>query len=500
MQGCPFKNDLLLVSNRGPFSYHRDGSGELTTTRGSGGLVTALLGVAASCDITWIASAMTPEDAEVSQAAGGGRIEIDNEGVKLGLRFIISEPDAYHKFYNIIANPILWFVQHYLWDLSVVPDIRRNEIEAWEYGYQVVNRQFAQVVGDELDAHEGPRPVVMLHDYHLYTCPAAIRERHPDVFLHQFVHIPWPQPDAWLVLPPAIREAVITGLLANDIIAFHTAKYVRNFLLCCEELLGCEVDYAGSNVIVDGRVVWVRACPISIDCAEFERLAESEPVLAEERQIIGERREHLVLRVDRMDLSKNIVRGFKAFDLFLDQHPEFKERITFLALLQPSREDVEEYVEYREKIMRVVEMINTKHGTVNWMPIDVRMEDRFHRSVAAYKQYDVLMVNAIFDGMNLIAKEAGLVNRRDGVLILSENTGAHEQLGAYALTVNPFDLEDQARALHGALTMDKVEKSRRAGRIKQTVNDNDISKWIETQFDDIKSKMKELATDSRRSS
>lgn len=497
MQGCPFENDLLLVSNRGPFSYHRDESGQLTTTRGSGGLVTALLGVAASCRITWIASAMTPEDAEVSRDSGG-RIEVDDGSVALGLRFIVSEQDTYHKFYNIIANPLIWFIQHYLWDLSVVPDIRKNEIDAWEQGYQVVNRRFAMAVCEELAAREGPKPVVMLHDYHLYTCPAIIREQHPATFLHQFIHIPWPQPDAWLVLPPPLREAIVAGLLANDIIAFHTAKYVRNFLLCCEELLGCEVDYAVSNVIFGGREVWVRAYPISIDCADFERLAGSEPVLAEERHIIEERREYLVLRVDRMDLSKNIVRGFKAFDLFLEEHPEFKEKITFLALLQPSREDVEEYVEYREKIMREVEMINTKHGTVNWMPIDVRMEDRFHRSVAAYKQYDVLMVNAIFDGMNLIAKEAGLVNQRDGVLILSENTGAHEQLGEHALTVNPFDLEDQARALHQALTMTAGEKSERAGRIKQTVINNDISKWIETQFDDIKAKMSQKATDSRR--
>lgn len=497
MQGCPFENDLVLVSNRGPFSYRRGDSGELVTVRGSGGLVTALLGVAASCEITWIASAMTPEDAEVGQRAGG-RIEVDNDGISLGLRFIVPEHDAYHKFYNIIANPLLWFIQHYLWDLSVVPDIRRNEIEAWEQGYQVVNRQFAAAVCDELESRAGPKPVVMLHDYHLYTCPPFIRERYPDVFLHQFVHIPWPQPDAWLVLPPFIREAIVTGLLANDIIAFHTSKYVRNFLLCCEELLGFEVDYASSNVIIDGREVWVRAYPISIDCADFERLAESAPVLEEEELIAGERREFLVLRVDRMDLSKNIVRGFKAFDLFLEEHPEFREKITFLALLQPSREDVEEYVEYREKIMRTVEVINTKHGTVNWMPIDLRMEDRFHRSVAAYKQYDVLMVNAIFDGMNLIAKEAGLVNRRDGVLILSENTGAHEQLGEYAVTVNPFDLEDQAQALYRALTMDAGEKRKRAGRIKQTVMDNDISKWIETQFNDIKGKMSEKATDSRR--
>jgi trehalose 6-phosphate synthase len=490
LEPCSFENELILVSNRGPISYTRDKNGELTTVRGGGGLVTALLGVAASCDVTWIASAMTPEDTEVSLRVGGGRVQVTNEEHRLNLRFVIIDPDTYHKFYNIIANPMIWFIQHYLWDLSVAPDLRRNEMDAWEHGYLVVNQQFADVVCDELDQRQGEKPVVMFHDYHLYTCPELVRQRHPEAFLHQFIHIPWPQSDSWRVLPQNIRQAIIRGLLANDIVAFHTRKYVRNFLVCCEELLGYEVDHERSCVIVDGREVWARAYPISIDCREFERLAESAPVLAEEAKIKDLRREYLIMRVDRMDLSKNIVRGFKAFDMFLDEHPEFKQRITFLALLQPSREDVEEYVKYREKIMRVVEVINTKHGTPNWMPIDLRMQDNFTRSVAAYKQFDVLMVNAIYDGMNLIAKEAGLINRRDGVIILSENTGAHEELGEYCISVSPFNLESQSQAIYQALVMEEDEKRRRAGMIRDTVKHNDIHKWIETQFIDIKKKMK----------
>jgi trehalose 6-phosphate synthase len=449
---------LILVSNRGPFSYARGESGELITVRGGGGLVTALLGVAANYDVTWIASAMTPEDSEAAAVAGGAAMAEHDEH-QLRLRFVVSDPEAYNQFYNVIANPMIWFIQHYLWDLSVAPDIRRQELDAWENGYQVVNSQFADVVCEELKAHPGRKPLVMFHDYHLYTCPQLVRERFPDAFLHQFIHIPWPQSDSWRVLPGHIREAVIKGALANDIIAFHTSKYVR-----------------------------VRAYPISIDCADFERLAVSEPVLAEEEKIKKMRREKLILRVDRMDLSKNIVRGFKAYDIFLEEHPEFKERVIFLALMQPSREDVDEYTAYRHKIRRVVERINTKHGTVNWMPIDMHMQDNFPRSVAAYKQYDVLLVNAIYDGMNLIAKEAGLINIRDGVLILSENTGAHEELGDSALSVNPFDLEDQARAIHRALTMEPEEKAHLAGMLKETVNQNDIHRWIETQFTDISAK------------
>ncbi len=491
MEQCPFENELILVSNRGPISYRRDESGELATVRGAGGLVTALLGVATACDITWIASAMTSEDSEISLRMGGGRAEVGYAGHRLGLRFVVTEPETYHKFYNIIANPMIWFIQHYLWDLSVAPDIRDHEFDAWENGYQVVNRQFADAVCDELEQRRDQPPVVMLHDYHLYTCPELVRSRFPEAFLHQFIHIPWPQSDSWRVLPRHIRRAVVSGLLANDIVAFHTRRYVRNFLVCCEELLGLEVDYQNSTVSYQQREVWVRAYPISIDCADFESLAESGPVLAEEKKLLEMRREYLVLRVDRMDLSKNIVRGFKAFDMFLDEHPEFAQRITFLALLQPSREDVDEYVEYRDKIMRVVEVINTKHGTANWMPIDLRMQDNFPRSVAAYKQFDVLMVNAIYDGMNLIAKEAGLINRKGGVIILSENAGAHEELGDYCISVSPFDLESQSRALYQALTMEKDDKERLAGKIKETVKLNDIHKWIETQFVDIKAKMSE---------
>ncbi|GBE57670.1 trehalose-phosphate synthase [bacterium BMS3Abin01] len=481
---------LILVSNRGPVSYRRGDSGELETVRGGGGLVTALLGVAASRPVTWIASAMTPEDTEVWRRAAGGSIALEHDEYRLSLRFINAGAQAYERYYNVIANPLIWFIQHYLWGLAVAPEIGEREISAWDEGYVAVNRLFADAVCRELEDGngEGGRPLVMLHDYHLYLCPALVRERHPQVFLHQFIHIPWPQPDSWLVLPRRMRQAIMNGALANDIIAFHTGKYVRNFLLSCEELPGVEVDQERGVVMTGGREVWVRAYPVSIDGDDFDRLAGSAAVLEEEGKIKAARRGQLILRVDRMDLSKNIVRGFKAYDIFLEKHPEFRERVTFLALMQPSREDIREYGEYRRRIAEVVEAVNNRHGTADWRPIDLRMQDDFPCSVAAYKQFDALLVNAIFDGMNLIAKEAGLVNTRDGVLILSENTGVHEELGEFALTVNPFDLEDQARAIHQALTMDDDAKRRRAGKIKQVVRKNDINRWIERQFDDIKLK------------
>ena len=206
-------------------------------------------------------------------------------GTRTAGRFVLIEPEIYDPYYNVIANPMLWFIQHYLWNLSRSPEIRRNELDAWEYGYLVANRRFADVVSQELTRR--PNATVMLHDYHLYTAPADIRRAHPDAFLHFFIHIPWSQPDYWRAVPNHIREAVLQGLLANDIVAFHTARYARNFLLCCEDLLGLRVDYEQRLVQWEGREVWVRSYPISVNAPAFEKIAASPEVQEEEGRSCG---------------------------------------------------------------------------------------------------------------------------------------------------------------------------------------------------------------------
>jgi len=484
---------LILVSNRGPATFERRGRRPRTMRRGDGGLVSALSGLIEHTPALWIAAAITPEDAAVEAEAEGGSFPLPGVGVDTRGRFVVLDAETYHAYYNVIANPMLWFIQHYLWDLSNAPDVRQEELEAWEWGYLAANRAFADAVIDELT--DSPDALVMLHDYHLYTAPLGIREARPQAFLHFFVHIPWPQPDYWRLLPPHVREAIIRGLLANDIVAFHTRKYARNFLLSCEELLDVRVDYERRTVRWEGREVWVRAYPISINAPAFEQLARTPEVAAIEEQILRRRRRHMIIRIDRTDLSKNILRGFKAFDVFLDRHPEFAEQITFLAMLQPSRQDVDEYVEYVTKIREIASLINTKHGNTDWMPIDLRFESNLHRAVAMYKHYDVLMVNSIFDGMNLIAKEAPVVNERAGVLILSENTGAHEELGSFAISVNPFDIEAQAEALFHALSMSQEERASRAEHIERIVRENDVEKWLTAQQADIAEKQ---AADRRR--
>jgi trehalose 6-phosphate synthase len=477
------RGPLVLVSNRGPVTFEDDGSAK----RGTGGLVTALTGLASHRDAVWIASALTDGDARKAHEAEGEAFSVRSPaGGEYQVRLVVSEPEAYDRFYNIFANPMLWFIQHYLWDLSNAPDVRRNEVEAFEYGYNVVNEDLATAVIEEIEGDD--EPVVMVHDYHLYTLPALVRRARPDVFLHHFVHIPWTQSDAWRVLPQRIREELYCGLLSNDIIGFHTSSYRRNFLQCCRDLMDLEVDFDAGVVHFEDREVWVRSYPLPIDAKALFAVASSEGVARQEEELLRRRRDHLILRVDRADLSKNVLRGFSSFDLFLEQHPEFRERVTFIAQLMPSRTDVPEYAEYLERIEALVAVVNHRHGTPDWMPIQLKLRDDLEEAVAAYKHYDVLLVNAMFDGMNLVAKEGPMVNERDGVSILSENTGAHEELGEHALSVNPFDIQALADSIHAALTMGPDERARRLRGLKEIVTARDPGDWIDDQLDDIREK------------
>jgi trehalose 6-phosphate synthase len=479
----PGRAPSVLVSNRGPVTFEADG----TAVRGTGGLVTALTGLASHRQTVWVASAMSEGDVLVARQREGASFSVRApSGADFRVRLVESDPQAYDRFYNVFANPILWFIQHYLWDLSNAPDVRRHEIEAFEFGYNVVNEDLARAVVEEI--RDVAEPVVMIHDYHLYTLPELVRRARPDAFLHHFVHIPWTQPDAWRVLPTRIRSEIFAGLLANDIIGFHTRSYRRNFLQCCRDLMDLDVDFTRGVVRWRDREVWVRAYPLPIDAEATQAVARSPRVKEFEAQLLRRRRDHLILRVDRADLSKNVLRGFSAFDLFLEQHPEFRENVTFIAQLMPSRTDVPEYAEYLERIEALVAVVNHRHGTPDWMPIQLKLRDDLEEAVAAYKHYDVLLVNAMFDGMNLVAKEGPIVNERNGVSILSENTGAHEELGEYALSVNPFDIQELADSIHAALTMGEAERARRAQGLRAIVTSRDPGDWIDEQLADVRKK------------
>ena len=438
-------------------SYGRDAGGERTVSRGGGGLATALRGLVEQHDVTWIANAMTDEDRLVAGEQQRGTI------------LLAQDPLVYDRFYNVAANPMLWFIQHMLWNLAFTPDF---DHDAWT-SYASVNGKMAQAVIDELD--RDPDALVLFQDYHLYLAPAIVRRERPDVLMSHFVHIPWPETDAWSVLPPEIRRDVFAGLLANDVVGFHTDRWRRNFLRGCVDALGASVD--GDVVSHDGRRTHVTSHPIGIDPDEFDALATGDAVLECEREIVASRPELLVLRVDRTDPSKNIVRGFRAFGLMLERHPELRGRVRMLALLDPSRQDIPEYADYVAAVEREARALGDS--------VDLRVDDDFARSVAAYKQYDLLLVNAVFDGLNLVSKEAPYVNRRDGVLVLSENAGSHEELSEWVLSVNPFDVSKQADAIYAGLTMDPVEKRRRLEGIRSHVREHDLAEWGAAQLADL---------------
>jgi trehalose 6-phosphate synthase len=475
------RRKLIVVSNRGPVSYSREG-GERVARRGGGGLVTALRSLVSHHDVTWIASAMSVEDKAVAQKGNKGAMEeTARDGSPYRLRLVEHDSQAYDWFYNVVANPMLWFLQHYLWELGHTPNLDRGFGTAWEDGYSTVNRAFADAVVAELE--QEPEAAVCFHDYHLYLAPRFVRDALPDAILSHFVHVPWPQADYWRILPEDIRFAIHDGLLANDVVGFHTERWRRNFARSARDI--CDATVEDGAAIHRGRRALTAAHPISVDPQEFDALADSEAVRAEEQEIEARRPEWLILRVDRTDPSKNVVRGFRAFELYLATHPEMQGRVGMLALLDPSRQDIPEYAEYLGAIQRTARSVNDRFQTAGWTPIDLQIADNFPQAVAAYKQYDVLLVNAIFDGLNLVAKEAPLVNTRDGVLILSENAGVHEELGEWALTVNPFDLSGQAEALHEALELGPEPKRRRAEAIRAHVREHDVGVWIASQLADL---------------
>jgi trehalose 6-phosphate synthase len=509
---------LVLLSHRGPVSFGRDGD-RRTAIKGSGGLVTALLGLAEHLsDAVWVCAASSDEDIEIAREAEGRSVRVqtrpqlglvdetegadgdgddDQDGKTLEVRMIETDPWEHEAFYTVVSNPILWFIQHGLYGLTFAPVLTANEHTAFTDGYAAVNSRFADAVSEEVEARGG-KALVMLQDYHFYLVAGDVRKRCPDALLSHFIHIPWPGPDSWRVLPPYMRDRLLYGLLGSDVVAFHTERYARNFIHCVKELLGLPVDLANLSVEVDGRTVYARHYPISVDPAALESVAANEEVAAhaatlsemylenpEPSEDGDDRERQLIVRVDRTDPSKNVVRGFLAFGALLDQHPELSGKVSFLALLQPSRTDVAEYSDYIATIGAVVAEINARHTRHGQQPIDLRMVEDFPLAVAAYSICDVLMVNALADGMNLVAKEVPVVNRRDGVLALSENTGAHEELGAYAVTLYPFDIQQMADALYEALTMPQDERHRLLTAAATQVREHDVAAWLSAQLRDL---------------
>jgi trehalose 6-phosphate synthase len=480
---------LIIASNRGPVTFSRQADGSFDARKGSGGVVTAVSAIARERQPIWIAAAMTEGDrlrAAHAEDTGEGLIEFGNP-CEFRLCFVVPEPEAYHQYYNVISNPLLWFLQHYLWDTPRTPDITKEIWDAWRDGYVVVNQLFADQIVAAAEAAGGD-PLIMLQDYHLYLCGGMVRERKPDARLQQFVHIPWPDPDYWRLLPLEIRRSICEGMLGNDIVGFQTPEHGRSFMYTCQAYVpDAVVDYSTLSVRWRNRRIEVRTYPISIDATAVRRMAYSKEARSHDRYLPNHWNEFTVLRVDRAEPSKNIVRGFLAFDRFLEAHQDFQGRVNFVAITVPSRMDVVEYQDYLDDVSAVVGRINAKYANVEtgWQPIHLIMGENYPRALAAMKWYDVLLVNSIIDGMNLVAKEGALLNERNGVLILSEGAGAVSQLGEDAIIIGPTDVEGTAEALHRALTMPLEERRRRAEGLRRSVETDDVTKWFENQVADM---------------
>jgi len=469
---------IILASNRGPVEYYFDQSEELRSRRGSGGVVTALSSVGRYVELNWIASAMGRGDRLIAQRAEGKCFKAPVGDENLYLRFLVFSRSTYHKYYSIICNPLLWFLQHYMWNSPTTPNIDMLTYDAWENGYVHVNQTFAKAVVEEAANSDLPS-IVVLNDYHLYLAATYIRRQLPDVVIQHFTHIPWPTPTYWQLLPASMRQAIHQGLCAADIVGLQTVRDVRNFLLCCESTIeGAEVDYERNTVTVEGRLVRVKAYPISVDVAGLKKLVKSPRLKEYEVKLRSLCGEQTIVRVDRAEPSKNIIRGFKAFDKLLERHPEFRGKVRFIAFLVPTRSHLRLYQRYMQEITQLVETINSKYATEDWYPIDFFYENNYVQAIAGMRLYDVMLVNAVIDGMNLVAKEGPTVNNRDGVLILSETVGAYEQLGEHVLMVSPADIEGTTQAFYAALTMSPEERKERAAALKKSIEDADITDWL----------------------
>ena len=474
---------LVIATNRGPVTFATTADGSLRPRRGSGGLVTALGQVGRHVPITWVAAAMTEGD---RRAAADPRLM---RGVMGGedqvrLRFAAVERSVYEQAYNVIANPFLWFLQHQMWNLPERPVIDAGVMRAWERGYVQLNEAFARAVVAQTRGDRTPR--IMLHDYHLYLAAETIRRARPGALISHFTHIPWPPSSIWQTIAAPIREGIARGLLANDVVGFQTVRYAHNFLRMVESFVpDASVDYDAWTVRRRRRTIHVRHYPISIDVEATRRIADSRAARRRADQLAGGTREQVLVRVDRLEPSKNILRGFLAYEALLQRQPRLRGRISFLAFLVPSRTGLREYGDYGRKVQNAVDRINARFGRAGWRPVQLFYENDYAQALAGLSIADVVLVNPLVDGMNLVAKEAVVVSKRDAVLVLSETAGAFDQMANGSVAVAPADVVGTADAIAAALAMPAEERAKRLARLRRGVEREDITWWLRRQLEDL---------------
>ncbi|GAA3372744.1 trehalose-6-phosphate synthase [Streptomyces sannanensis] len=458
---APRSAQILVASNRGPISYALRDDGSLESKRGGGGLVSGLSAIGSEADAVWVCAAMSDGDREAV------RREVGEPGV----RMLDIDRELFADAYNGIANSVLWFVHHLLYQTPLEPVFDAEFRRQWA-SYEAYNRAFAEALA--VDA--APEATVLVQDYHLSLVPGMLRAYRPDLSIGHFSHTPWAPPDYFRLLPDDIAAQLLSGMLGADRTAFLTRRWADAFTACCEDVLGGvgKTRIGVHSLGADGDFLRRRAHQPDVE----QRLLE-----LREQAGLGRK---TIVRVDRTELSKNIVRGLHAYRELLTAHPEWREHVTHVALSYPSRQDLTVYRDYTAEVFDLAERINAEFGTPGWTPVVLHVKDDFARSLAAYRMADVALVNPIRDGMNLVAKEVPVVSDHGCALVLSREAGAYEELGEDALTVNPYDVSATADALHEALLMPDAERAERTKRLAAAATALPPQRWFLDQLNALR--------------
>jgi trehalose 6-phosphate synthase len=450
---------VVIVSNRGPVSFQHDGD-RLVARRGAGGLVTGLAPIVAGTDAIWLAAALSDADRE---AATQGIADADGLRVQL----LDIDPTVHRMAYDVVCNATVWFCLHGLFDLARRPRIDHRWREAWD-AYREMNDSFADTTAEV--APQGA--AVLVQDYHLALMGPRLRSLRPDLRTVHFSHTPWCDADGLRPLPDDVAAHFVGGIAGHHASTFHTHRWAAAFETSCRAVLGSEAKPS------------VAVSPLAPDPDDLAAAGSSPQCAAagrDLREAVGDRK--LLVRVDRIELSKNVLRGFHAFDDLLERHPEWRQRVVFAAFLYPSREGLAEYLAYRQEVEGLVARLNDKWATADWTPIHMKTTDDYPRSMAALQLADVLLVNPIRDGLNLVAMEGVLASKHASALVLSTEAGAFEQLGhAGAIGVNPFDVGATADALHAALSMAPDEREARHEQLRTVVAARTPRDWLREQL------------------
>lgn len=478
---------VLVASNRGPVSFATAADGSLVLRRGGGGLVSGLRPVARSGATVWVCAAMSDADRHAAAAAPDGHLHRaghDTGGATVQMLTI--EPATFHLAYNTIANSVLWFIHHHLFDTPNQPWFDRPFRREWQ-AYVTYNEVFANA----LAAAAAPRAAVVIQDYHLALVPGQLRQLRPDLRIGHFSHTPWAAPSYYRVLPDDVGRELLLGMLAADCVSFLSPRWADAFLLCCEALPradGVRVDRATATVTAAGHRSRVSVHPLGIDGEALRargHQADVEARLAGLRDLVGDRK--LIVRVDRTELAKNIVRGLAAYRELLHIHPRWHGKVVHLAFAYPSRHDLPEYRDYMAAVRQLADEINEEFATSSWTPLILEVSDDYPRSLAAYRLADVLVVNPLRDGMNLVAKEVPVLSDRGCAIVLSRDAGAADVLGADALVVNPYDVSATAAAMNAALAMDAGERLARTRRLAAAATAVPPQQWFADQIAELNS-------------